>query len=210
MSKIIEDLNWRYATKKFDPTKKISDADIETIKESLRLVPTSYGLQPLKYIFIDSPELRKKLTPASYGQSQIEDASHLVVLCSMIDVKEEDVDNYMQNIIDERNVSAESLEPYSNTIKGSLNNMNGQDLANWTGKQAYIALGQLLHTCASLRIDATPMEGFDPKAYDEVLNLADSNLRATLVCTMGYRHEEDPVQYWKKVRKSREDIIEVR
>lgn len=210
MSKIIEDLNWRYATKKFDPTKKISDKDIETIKESLRLVPSSYGLQPLKYLLIESPEIRDQLVAASYGQMQVKDASHLIVLCSLINVEEKHVDEYMENIAQTRNVESDSLQLFSNTIKGSIDKMNTHDVVTWTEKQAYIALGQLMHTCATMRIDATPMEGFDPKAYDEILNLSESNLKATLVCPIGYRHQEDEAQHRAKVRKSKESIFEVR
>lgn len=210
MSKIIEDLNWRYATKKFDPTKKISNKDIETIKESLRLVPSSYGLQPLKYLLIESPEIRDQLVAASYGQMQVKDASHLIVLCSLINVEEKHVDEYMENIAHTRNVQTDSLQLFSNTIKGSIEKMNTHDVVTWTEKQAYIALGQLMHTCATMRIDATPMEGFDPKAYDEILNLSESNLKATLVCPIGYRHQEDEAQHRAKVRKSKESIFEVR
>lgn len=210
MHQIIEDLNWRYATKKFDSSKKVSDENIEVIKESLRLTATSYGLQPLKFLIIESPEIRAKLQPASYGQTQIVDASHLIVMCSYLNVSDEDVDTYMKIVSETREVPMEAVAPFGEHIKGSLSKMSGEDQALWASKQAYIALGQVLHTCASLRIDSTPMEGFDPQSYDEILGLKEQNLKATLVCAVGYRHDEDKNQHMKKVRKSSEDIFEVR
>lgn len=210
MHQIIEDLNWRYATKKFDPAKKVSDENIEVIKESLRLTATSYGLQPLKFLIIESPELRAKLQPASYGQTQIVDASHLIVICSYLNVSDEDVDAYMKTVSETREVPLEAVAPFGEHIKGSLAKMNGDAQTLWASKQAYIALGQVLHTCASLRIDSTPMEGFDPQSYDDILGLKEQNLKATLVCAVGYRHDEDKNQHMKKVRKSSEDIFEVR
>lgn len=208
MHAIIEDLNWRYATKKFDSSKKISPEDLSVVKESLRLAASSYGLQPIKYLIVESKELREKLVPAAYGQMQVADASHLLVLCSYQHVDEADVDDYMKLISTTRNIPSEALLPFGNTIKGSLQKLNNADLQNWTAKQVYIALGQLLHTCASLRIDATPMEGFDPKQFGEVLGLNEQNLIPTIVCPIGYRHAEDPAQHNTKVRKSEEDLFE--
>lgn len=208
MNKIIEDLNWRYATKKFDSSKKISHDEIEIIKESLRLTPSSYGLQPLKFLIIESPAIREKLVPASYGQMQIKDASHLIVICSLINIEDEHINEYMQNIVDTRSLDPAKLKPFRNTIKETINRLTPKEVITWTEKQAYIALGQLLHTCASMRIDATPMEGFDPKAYDEILNLSEANLKATLVCPIGYRHEEDEMQHQSKVRKPSKLLFE--
>ena len=210
MHTIIEDLNWRYATKKFDSTKHISDQDLAVIKETLRLSASSYGLQPVKYLIVETPELRDKLVPASYGQSQVADASHLIVLCSYKNVEDSHVDDYMNNVSSTRNLPSEAVLPFGNMIKGSVKNLSAADLQTWTSKQAYIALGHLLQTCASLRIDATPMEGFDPKQYGDVLGLDDQNLIATLVCPIGYRHAEDQSQHYPKVRKSHDDLFETK
>lgn len=210
MHTIIDDLNWRYATKKFDSTKKVSENDLSIIKEALRLTASSYGLQPLKYLIVESPELRAKLVPAAYGQAQVADASHLLILCSYQQVEDSDVDAYINNVSTTRNLPEEAVAPFGNMIKGSIKNLSAADVQNWTAKQAYIALGQLLQTCATLRIDATPMEGFDPKQFSEVLGLSEQNLIPTVVCPIGYRHEEDAAQHYTKVRKSHEDIFEVK
>lgn len=208
MHPIIEDLNWRYATKKYDPSKKVSTEDLEVIKESLRLTPTSYGLQPFKFLIIESEEIRQKLLPASYGQTQIIDASHVIVLCSQLDMNDEHIDGYMSTISETREIPVESLEQFSSYIKGAISPMTLEQKSLWNAKQAYIALGQVLATCATLRIDSTPMEGFDAAAYDQILGLKEKNLQAAVVCTIGYRHEEDKNQHLKKVRKSSEVLFE--
>ncbi|MBM3185970.1 MAG: NAD(P)H-dependent oxidoreductase [Bacteroidetes bacterium] len=209
MNKIIEDLNWRYATKKFDLTKKITPENIEIIKESLRLVPSSYGLQPLKYLFIEDSVLRQQLREKSFNQSQITDASHLLVICSLTEITEDFIDNYIQNISQIRSVPINSISGFSNYMKKEILSMQKDKMAEWNAKQAYIALGHLLHTCASLRIDATPMEGFQKEAYDEVLNLKQQGLQSVLVCPIGYRSEEDSNQFLKKVRRSKESLFEL-
>ena len=159
MHKIIEDLNWRYAVKKYDASKKLNDEQLSIIKESLRLVPTTYGLQPLKYLIIEDPIIRGKLKLASYGQSQVTEASHLIVLCSFLDIQDEYVDSYMENIIQIRDADSDSTAKFGAYIKQTVSKLSLKEKEEWNSKQAYIALGQLMHTCASLRIDATPMEG---------------------------------------------------
>ncbi|MFK7787327.1 MAG: NAD(P)H-dependent oxidoreductase [Crocinitomicaceae bacterium] len=208
MNQITEDLNWRYATKKFDPTKKVSNEDLETIKESLRLTATSFGLQSMKFLIIEDPEVREKLKPASWGQTQVTDASHLIVLCSYIDVNNDHVDEYMQDVSSARNIPIEATSQFGDYIKGAIANFSADDKLLWSSKQTYIALGQTMHTCARLRIDSTPMEGFDPAAFDEILGLSAKNLKATLLLPIGYRHEEDNNQHLAKVRKSSEVMFE--
>lgn len=207
---IIEDLSWRYATKKYNPELKISDENIEIIKESLRLVPTSYGLFPLKYIFVESKELRAELRPKAWGQSQITDASHLLVICSHIELDHDFIDGHIELTAKTRNIEPSTIQGYGNFVKTKIGEMSAEKHTDWNAKQAYIALGQLMHTCASLRIDATPMEGFEPAAFDEILDLGKDNLKSVLVCAMGYRSEEDNNQHLAKVRKSSDDIFEVR
>lgn len=210
MNKIIEDLNWRYAVKKFDSTKKVSQEDLEIIKESLRLVASSFGLQPLKYIIIENEEVKKQLIPASFGQAQVAECSHLIVICSTTDVQDIDVDMYMETISKVRGVPAEMLEQFGQYIKGWVAKMTQEQKSNWTTRQAYIALGQLMSTCAQLRIDSTPMEGFDASVFNEKLGLSEKGLEATLVCPIGYRSQEDESQYRPKVRKELEDLFEYR
>ncbi len=208
MNQIIQDLNWRYATKKFDTTKKISNDDLAIIKESLRLTATSFGLQTMKFLIIEDPTIREKLKPASWGQTQITDASHVIVMCYNVDVNNDHVDQYMQDVSATREIPLEGTAPFGDYIKGALKNFSPEQKEIWSSKQTYIALGQVLHTCATLRIDSTPMEGFDPAAYDEILGLSDQNLKASLVLPLGYRHEEDEHQHYAKVRKSNEVIFE--
>ncbi|MBB78485.1 MAG: NAD(P)H-dependent oxidoreductase [Crocinitomicaceae bacterium] len=207
MHDIIRDLNWRYATKKYDSSKKIKKNDLEIIKESLRLVPSSYGLQPLKFIIVNSTELREKLKPISYNQSQITDASHLIIICSYININTSHVDDYLSSILRTRDIAINEIEAFGNSMKTTIDKMKNEEKYKWNKNQAYIALGQLIHTCASLRIDATPMEGFNAKEYDKLLNLSDQNLSASLVVPIGYRHKEDKVQFAKKVRKSQDDLF---
>ncbi|MBI1838322.1 MAG: NAD(P)H-dependent oxidoreductase [Flavobacteriia bacterium] len=209
MNKIIEDLKWRYATKKYDSTKKVSIENIEIIKDALRLTPTAFGLQPLKFIIVENQDVRLKLKEKSHNQEQVVDASHLLVLCSYIDNTEIHVEDYIDLIVDTRNVAKENLEGFKEYINNTINPIPLETKTIWNAKQAYIALGNLLHTCAALRIDATPMEGFEPEGYDEVLGLKAKNLKATIVCPIGYRHPEDRYQHLTKVRKHHDDLFEV-
>lgn len=204
---IIEDLNWRYATKKFDPEKKISDTDLEIIKEALRLAPTSYGLQTLKFVIVTSPALREQLIPATYGQRQVADASHLIVLCAYKNVTDQHIDEYMQLVSETREIPITAIQTYGDFLKRTIGAMNQESMDTWTHKQLYIALGQLLHTCSRLRIDAIPMEGFDAKKYDEILQLSARNLAPVLLCPIGYRDQTDATQFQPKVRKAIEDVF---
>lgn len=206
--KIIEDLNWRYATKKFDPSARLNAEDLDVIKEALRLTASSFGLQAYKVLVIDSPEVREQLVDASYGQRPVAEASHLFVFCAYTKIREEDVNAYMERIIETRQTPREALVPFANGILNSTRTRSAAEVLEWTSKQTYIALGHLLQTCAELRIDTLPMEGFDPIRYNEILGLTEKNLTATLACPVGYRHPEDPAQHRKKVRKSTEDFFE--
>jgi nitroreductase len=208
MNKLIEDLKWRYATKKFDPTKKITDEDLEIIKESLRLVPSSYGLQPLKYLLIEDSNLRQQLREKSFNQSQITDASHLLIICAKSEITEEFIDNYIASIAQIRAVSIDSISGFGSYMKKEILSMEKHKMTEWNARQAYISLGQILHVCASLRIDATPMEGFQKEAYDEILKLEQQGLQSVLVCPMGYRSSEDMNQKLVKVRRSILDLFE--
>jgi len=209
MKTILEDLNWRYATKKFDPTKRISDDDLKVLLEVLRLAPTSYGLQPYKFLLIENKSVREKLKLKSEGQQQITDASHLIVFCSYISIENHHIDAHMDNTQSSREIEDNALLGYSSFLKRTMNQLDLKTKLEWNTKQAYIALGFLLHACAQLRIDSTPMEGFDAEGYDEVLDLKSKNLHAVIVCPIGYRSVEDETQYWKKIRKSQGELIEI-
>ena len=208
MNDIINALEWRYATKKFNSEKIIDQKLIETIKESLRLVPSSYGLQPLKFLFVENKDLRKELVTSSYGQKQVQDASHLIVICASKSMSTLDVDTYLKNIASTRDVSIDSVQGYGDFMKGTFKRLSEEEIFIWNCKQAYIALGQLLHTCANLRIDATPMEGFNPSEYAKVLKISPDDFQPVLICPIGYRSDEDDTQHLRKVRKSQEDLFE--
>ncbi|WP_445717457.1 NAD(P)H-dependent oxidoreductase [Flavobacterium sp.] len=208
MNTFIENQNWRYATKKFDATKKISDKDLETLKEAIRLSSSSYGLQLYKVFIIENPELRAKLQPVSWGQSQIVDASHLLVFANIVDVQEHHIDEYVQNIAATRGLSIEDLKGYSDFMKSKIVPLSVEQKSNWTAKQTYLALGNLINAAAELKIDVTPMEGFEPEKYNEILGLNELGLNASLVAPIGYRHEEDATQHYAKVRKSTKELFE--
>ncbi|MBC6993821.1 NAD(P)H-dependent oxidoreductase [Neolewinella lacunae] len=199
-SSLLTDLNWRYATKKFDTSKKVSAEDLETIMSAVNLAATSYGLQPFRVMHVQDPAVREKLKAAAYGQPQITDADHLFVFCHLLEVSDEYVDDYIARIAAERNTDVANLKGFGDTIKGSLGNKTSQEVADWTRRQAYIALGHLLVTAATLRVDSCPMEGFDAAAFGEILGLKDQGLGAAVVATVGYRSEEDQLQHAAKVR----------
>lgn len=205
---IIDNFHWRYATKRYDTEKTVSDESISIIKEALRLVPTSYGLQPLKFILIKDYSLRNDLLHYSYNQKSIIESSHLIVIASLKDVPTQEIDDYIENTAITRDIPIDQLSNYSNFLKKTFSSLSAEQKTTWAQKQAYIALGVLLDVCAQLKIDATPMEGFDIDGYDKTLHLTEKGLSATLVIPIGFRHSEDVTQHWKKVRKSTDDLFE--
>ena len=207
MSTFIENQNWRYATKKFDASKKISTEDLEKIKEAIRLSASSYGLQPYQVFIVENPELRAKLQPVSWGQSQIVDASQLFVFANIVDVKENHIDDYMNNMATTRGMKTEDLKGYSDFMKSKIIPLPTEAKSTWTSKQTYIALANLLNVASELKIDVTPIEGFEPEKYNEILGLDKLGLNASVVATIGYRHQEDATQHYPKVRKSNEDLF---
>lgn len=207
MNTFIKNQNWRYATKKFDASKKISSEDLETLKEAIRLSTSSYGLQPYKVFIIENPEIRKQLQPVSWGQAQITEASHLFVFANIIDVNEKHIDDYIHNIANTRGLKEEDLKGYSDFMKSKIISLDLETKSTWTSKQTYLALANLMNAAAELKIDVTPMEGFESDKYNEILNLKEKGLNASLVATIGYRHEEDQTQFYTKVRKSNSELF---
>jgi nitroreductase len=207
MSTFLENQNWRYATKKFDPTKKIATEDLNFLKEAIRLSTSSFGLQLYKVIIIENPELKAKLLPAAFGQTQITDASHVIVFANQTVVSDSDVDGYIKNVSETRGTPIDALSGFGDYMKSAINPIPADMKAIWTAKQTYLALGNLLNAAAELKIDVTPMEGFDAKKFNEILGLDALNLNAAIIATVGYRHEEDATQHYKKVRKSNEELF---
>lgn len=209
MNALIEQqLTWRYATKRFDPSKKISEKDWYTLEESLRLSPSSFGLQPWKFIVVKNPEVRKKLQPNSWNQPQVVEASHLVVIAAKKEVTHHDVDKFLATISDVRGVPVAALQDYGGMMKGFLDNLASEGTCEaWSTRQAYLALGMLLSTAALLKIDTCPLEGINPVVYDEILNLNQSGYSTKVACALGYRSSEDAAASYTKVRYPRAEML---
>lgn len=204
---ILEKLNWRYAVKTYDKAKKVSDQDWETLENALMLAPSSFGIQPYKFIVVTDPETREKLKAAAWGQSQITDSSHLVVFAYKKVLTDADIEHYVERIVEVRGGSREDLADYENVMKGSAKKaVDGGYIETWNSRQAYIALGFLLETAALLEIDATPMEGFDAAQFNEILGLTDYS--AVAVAAVGYRDaENDWLANLAKVRMPKDELI---
>lgn len=205
----IENQKWRYATKKFDASKKISTADLEKIKESINLAATSYGLQLFKVLIIENPETREALQPHSWGQSQITEASHLMVFCNFAEVKDEDIDGHIHLKAKLLGIEESVLKGYGDFIKSKMAEMSREQISIWNTKQTYIALSNAMAMCAELRIDTCPMEGFSPEEYSSILGLKEKGLEGAVVLTLGYRSQEDQTQSAPKIRKSLKELFEV-
>lgn len=204
---LLAQLNWRYATKQFDPSRKISAADWDTLEEALLLSPSSVGLQPWKFLVIDDPEIRARLQPASWGQSQIVDASHLVVLAAKPDLNEADVDAHVARIAEVRGQQVADLAGLKGMAMGIVTGRTADERREWAFNQTYIALGSLVTSAALLGIDACPMEGFSREEYDKILALTGQGLASAAVVTLGYRSAEDKYATVPKVRFPRETVI---
>jgi nitroreductase len=207
MINFIQNAKWRYAVKKYDATRKVSNNDIDTLKEAIRLTASSYGLQPYKVLLVENPKIKELLQPASWGQSQIVDSSHLFIFATIKNFGEEHIDEYVKNLVETRKISVEDVKGYSDFMKTKINELDNEQRNIWASKQVYIALGNLLAAAAELKIDTTPMEGFEPKKYSEILFMDKLELNPVLVVAVGYRHPEDKNQYLEKVRKSNEDLF---
>ena len=208
MNTLIQQLNLRYATKQYDSTKKISSEDLDVLKESIRLAPTSYGIQPYKVFVIETAELRQQLREKSWNQPQITDASHLFVFAAKNVTGAVEIDEYIELIAATRGASVADLKGFSDYMKGATAHLTEEQQLIWNAKQAYIGLGMLLTAAASLNVDSTPMEGFDAMGYKEVLGLTDYT--PVVVAAIGYRSSEDKTQHNVKVRKSTETFFEIR
>ena len=204
----LEAMNWRYATKKFDTSKKIPEDIMSALEESLRLTPSSFGLQPWKFLIIENTETREKLREASYKQGQITDSSALVVLLNKKTMGEKDVDAFFDLMVKTQNSDMEKLEGYKKTILNFLSYKDEIGIKVWAQNQVYIALGQLMTTCAVLGIDACPLEGIIQSKYDEILSLADTDYETCVVCAVGYRADECYMGKLPKVRNTLESVVE--
>ncbi len=204
-------LEWRYATKKFDAVKKIAASDWKALEASLVLSPSSYGLQPWTFFVVENPELRSKLKPVSWNQTQITDASHLVVLASKEKITEADVAAFMKLNADVRGMPMEMLEGYQSAIIGDLvKGPRSAMIETWAQRQTYIAMGFIMEAAAMLKIDTCALEGLDPVAYDDILGLKGSGFKTVAAVALGYRHADDKYAHAKKVRYPTEQVVQYR
>ena len=207
---ILNSLEWRYAVKKFDPSKKLSKDQIDTLKSAFNLTATSFGLQPIKMIVIQNKELQEKFVEHSYYQRQVADASHLLVLCIENDTTIEDVNAYFDLEKEIRGTSEEVIATFRNQLVEMYKNKSIEDKQLSAIYQIYIAVGNLMTVCAVEKIDSCPMEGFVPEKIDELLNLKTLNLKSVLMLPVGFRAEDDIMSGMQKVRKPlHKTVIEI-
>lgn len=208
-TQLIDQLNWRYATKHYDRTRKISAADWATLEEALVLSPSSLGLQPWTFVVVDDPVVRAELMLASYGQPQIVDASQLVVFATKTNLNDADIDAHVRRTAEVRGIAVESLAGLRTMASRSIvHGMNEAERRVWAGNQTYIALGNLITSAALLGIDATPMEGFEKSRYDDILALKPRGLTTSVVAALGYRADGDKYATTPKVRFAREQVVQ--
>lgn len=199
-AQLVNALEWRYATKVFS-TEKIPASTWQAIEKSLQLAPSSYGLQPWKFLIVSDPVIREKLKPVSWNQTQVTDASHLVVFTRRTEMTEADVNDFFNLMVTERKADATKLEPYRQMMLGGV--VKGKDSTgqkDWAARQVYIALGQLMACAAMVGVDTCALEGIDPAQYDEILGLKGSGYETLVACAVGYRSAEDKYASFKKVR----------
>lgn len=203
-----EQLSWRYATKRFDPSRSIAARDWETLERSLLLAPSSFGLQPWRVIQVRSPELREQLRAASWNQPQVVEASHFVVLAAKTSFNTHEIDAAMELIASTRQVPLSALDGLKQMIIPFIDRLRTSgSLEQWSTHQAYIGLGFLLATAATLGIDACPLEGIVSTKYNELLGLESLGLHAKVACALGYRSPQDDLARQQKVRLPRDSFF---
>ena len=203
----IDNLKWRYAVKKFDHHKILSDNQINILKQAFNLTASSYGLQPIKLVVVKNKDIQKELVLHSWNQQQVSQASHLLVICVDTKLDKTDVEKYFERVKEIRNTPDEIINSFKEYLTTTISEKTTEDLLSWGKNQAYLALGNLLTVCANEKIDSCPMEGFIPEKYNEVLGLKEKNLSSVLVLPVGFRAEDDIMTHQKKVRKNIGEIV---
>ncbi len=207
MSDLLNALNWRYATKKFDPQKPLAPEKLARLLEALRLSASSFGLQSWKFVVVEDREKRTALVEHSWNQTQVVDASALIVFCRPTTFKIAEVDRLIALTASARGVDESGLEGYAGMMKGFLGNLDATALRHWMENQIYLALGNLLSACALEEVDACPMEGFSAENYDELLGLGDLGLASVVLCPVGYRSADDAYAGLTKIRYPAEEVV---
>lgn len=204
---VLNNLKWRYATKRMNG-QKVPAEILENILEAIQLAPTSLGMQPFLVLVIEDPELKAKIAPAIYNQPQITEGSHVLVFAAWKEYSDENVDKYINHIAALRGIPVGSLDGMKNMVSGAISGKTSEQLLAWNMRQCYIALGIGLVAAAEEKVDATPMEGFDPDALDAVLGLAEKGLHSSVILTLGYRDaEKDYLSAAAKVRRDKEELF---
>ncbi len=210
MINTIKNLEWRYAVKKFDMGRSLPEKMVEGLKQAFNLTATSYGLQPITLLVLQNKALQRNLVAHSFGQLQVAQASHVLVICTQDAIDKKYITDYFNQVKKIRGTSDSILDPFKHALVDDFSKKDIQEIRQWAKNQAYLALGNLLTICAMEKIDSCPMEGFDPTGYDEVLQLESKGLTSVLVLPVGYRANDDMFSEFKKVRKDLEDsVIEI-
>ena len=208
---VLAALHWRYATKKFDPVRKLTVGEWSKLEEALLLSASSYGMQPYRFINVTDVALKEQLLPAAYGQNQITECSHLVVFAARVDVTADDVNHYMERISEVRGVDREKLAGFEKVILGDVvNGPRHAVITEWCARQAYIALGNLMTVAALTAVDICPIEGFDTGKFDEILGLREKGLASKVLAAVGHRAHDDGAASLPKVRMPAQELIEHR
>jgi nitroreductase len=205
---VVSQLEWRYATQKFDPAQAIAPADWEALERALVLTPSSFGIQPWAFVVVEDPAIRQQLVAASWGQTQVVEAPKVVVFAARTGLSPEDAERYIRRVLDVRRIAPESLDGFKKSLVRFVSQPREKyDVDAWAVRQVYIALGQFMTAAAMLGIDTCPMEGIAPAKYDEALRLPAKKLRTAVVCCAGYRAKDDPDAALAKVRFERDEVF---
>jgi len=205
---LLDALNWRYATKAFDASKVIPEATWKTLEETLVLSPSSFGLQPYRFLVVKDAAIRKQLLPHSWNQNQVVDASHYVVFAGRTAITENEIDAFLNRIVEVRNIPRESLEGYRGMMYGSLLSPGAESrIPHWAALQAYIALGNLMTAASLVGVDTCAIEGFAPAEYDAILGLKEQGLASVVCLALGYRSTGDKYAELAKVRKPTSELV---
>lgn len=204
---LVNALEWRYATKKFDNTKKIGTEALDTLLKATQLAPSSYGLQNYKILVVEDAAIREQLKDAAFGQSQLTDASQVIVFAAETEVNEAFVAKYIDSIASTRNVDRTYLADFENMMNGTIERLSEDQKIAWAHKQAYLALGVLISAASELEIDTCPMEGFNAGKFDEILGLKEKGLTTSVIVPIGYRAEDDQYAQLAKVRRPLSELV---
>ena len=204
---LLQSLEWRYATKKFDATKKISAEELDTLLSTVRLAPSSYGLHQYKIVVVEDAAIREQLKEAAYGQAQLTDSSQVIVFAAETVINDEYVKRNIDLTAEVRQMDRAKLEPFESVILGAIGHKTEDERVAWAHKQAYIALGVLISAASELKIDTCPMEGLDPVKFDEILGLKEKGLTTSVIVTIGYRADDDHYSHLAKVRKPANELF---